>query len=265
MTLTQDASDDIVRRYVAGESLREIEATVPVGRTTVARILAERGVPRVGTGNARGRRVHTVDSTYFSAIDTDEKAYWLGFICADGHVGDDGITVTLKDVDAAHLTKLAAALGSSAKPKIGQGRATLSVWSIELVAQLRSLGLNRQKSSTLEMPVVAETHHRHFVRGVFDGDGSIKITTRLKSRYTSPTTEYTVMLCGTASFTESLRDIVASATCASRPQLQNRGGLTVVEWSGRRQALSILDWMYGESTVALDRKLARWHSIPRHP
>lgn len=29
-------------------------------------------------------RRHTLDATYFDQIDTPEKAYWLGFVWADG-------------------------------------------------------------------------------------------------------------------------------------------------------------------------------------
>ena len=47
-------------------------------------------------------------------IDTEEKAYWLGFITADGCiVSKGGLSVNLVATDAGHLEKLSVSLSSS--------------------------------------------------------------------------------------------------------------------------------------------------------
>ena len=45
-------------------------------------------------------------SNLFSKIDTEEKAYWLGFLYADGCIYNDGIRVALSVLDEKHIKKL---------------------------------------------------------------------------------------------------------------------------------------------------------------
>ena len=49
----------------------------------------------------------------FETIDTEEKAYWLGFMYADGYIGASrysvGINLSLKDID--HLKKFCKYMG----------------------------------------------------------------------------------------------------------------------------------------------------------
>lgn len=44
--------------------------------------------------------------TYFENIDTEEKAYWLGFLYADGYVNanEDKIELCLAEKDFHHLS-----------------------------------------------------------------------------------------------------------------------------------------------------------------
>src|SRR6202012_252825 len=71
-------------------------------------------VPRPG-----GRRIYALDDYFFDVIDTEAKAYWLGFITADGCVRAGvisngwqrhGLSVKLKASDSGHLEKLKADL-----------------------------------------------------------------------------------------------------------------------------------------------------------
>lgn len=261
--ISEAQADLIAERYLAGESLRQIAISSPIGRTAIGRLLTLKGVAKVGPGNARRHRQHSLDQRFFETIDTEEKAYWLGFICADGHVSDDGLIVGLASVDEPHLRKLRQSICSDAPITRPAKAAVLNVWSKAMVEDLRSHGLQRQKSLTLQMPNIPQPLRRHFIRGLFDGDGSIKITTRRKPRYVNAVTEYTVMFCGTSDVMRAVRESVSSQARVSRPSIQIRQNLSVVEWSGRQQVLRILDWLYADTSVALDRKMARWQSIPR--
>ena len=51
----------------------------------------------------------------FENIDTEEKAYWLGFILADGYLNTDKHMVRIKlgDVDKKHIEKFIAFIGGN--------------------------------------------------------------------------------------------------------------------------------------------------------
>ena len=52
-------------------------------------------------------RKHFYNEDYFKVIDSEDKAYWLGFISADGSVSKDAyhIRISLSSIDIKHLEK----------------------------------------------------------------------------------------------------------------------------------------------------------------
>jgi hypothetical protein len=129
----------------------------------------------------RGRTV--LNHAYFSSIDTQEKAYWLGFIMADGCIVDtmrDGalrLRVHLAGKDIGHLELLRTAIAAKHGPFTnGDGSVTISVSSDQLCGDLIRHGCTPRKSLTLRFPAVPAELERHLVRGYFDGDGTAIIT-----------------------------------------------------------------------------------------
>lgn len=121
---------------------------------------------------------------FFSLIDTPEKAYWLGFICADGNVSNDGkyIQIKLHSRDHGHLLKFSDVLGYhgnvnkySAVTNYGAYEfSQIIVRSDRLNADLVKHGCVPNKSKWLEPPTgVKNSLFPHFLRGMTDGDGSL--------------------------------------------------------------------------------------------
>jgi len=138
---------------------------------------------------SEGHRIYEVDHKYFNKINTEEKAYWLGFLFADGCIVDsDGskrLQVSLKSTDYKHLCKLKKSLSSShpinhriIKSGKMQGKeyCSLFIRSNELCDALIRLGCTPRKSLTLEFPKLSKNLISHFIRGYFDGDGSVFIS-----------------------------------------------------------------------------------------
>lgn len=73
---------------------------------------------KVSTRNLRDSHlVYSVNDDYFSEIDTEEKAYWLGFIYADGYVTGSKLGITIANLDRMHLEKFKKCIGSDYKIK----------------------------------------------------------------------------------------------------------------------------------------------------
>lgn len=122
----------------------------------------------------------SVSEDYFAEIDTAEKAYWLGFIYADGYVrrGNE-LGLTLQKRDEHHLRTFADALDSTYK--IQQIEAPESrkvgtqIRSEELVSDLATHGVVARKTHKDTLPDLDADAIPHFIRGYFDGDGSFVI------------------------------------------------------------------------------------------
>lgn len=123
------------------------------------------------------------DENYFEKIDSEEKAYFLGFIFSDGSV----IYNTKKSLYKVSLklhTKDKHILESFIKSIKGEmkiwehgqremGEVNLS--GKKITNDLIKLGVTPKKSFTLQYPNIEENLERHFLRGYFDGDGCIRI------------------------------------------------------------------------------------------
>ena len=65
-------------------------------------------VSSLGSVNIDSNRLYhkySYNTSIFKQIDTEEKAYWLGFLYADGYVSDKGVELALKESDYNHLIK----------------------------------------------------------------------------------------------------------------------------------------------------------------
>lgn len=123
--------------------------------------------------------------SFFSDVDSAHKAYWLGFLAADGCTDlRQGLTVHLAAKDASHLRKLARVFGAAEKVKpylalnsvTGKRHAAvrLAVNSRALARQLTALGVGPNKRRRFQWPVgVPDAFAMDFIRGYFDGDGSV--------------------------------------------------------------------------------------------
>ena len=116
----------------------------------------------------------------FETIDTEEKAYWLGFLYADGYISKyNQIEVSLSPEDKEHLIKLKLFVNTNTNIIEDEHRCRLLFCSKEMVADLAKLGCVNNKSLILTFPTeeqVPNTFLRHFLRGYVDGDGCLCCT-----------------------------------------------------------------------------------------
>ena len=121
------------------------------------------------------------NSNIFSVIDTEEKAYWLGFLYADGYLNEQKgfIDIGLKRSDREHVEKFKSFLETD-NPIVdttnngGYECSRFRLYDKKIVADLVNQGLFQKKSLTIRPNFqMAENLIIHWTRGVFDGDGSI--------------------------------------------------------------------------------------------
>lgn len=136
-------------------------------------------------------RTHFYNTRFFKTIDSEEKAYWLGFLMADGAISRSGknkpynrIDINLKIEDKEHLVKFQESIGSTytinekfienKKLDFSSSICHLRINSIDMAKDLMNLGVHPQKTGKetfIKIPNLPL--ERHFLRGFFDGDGSL--------------------------------------------------------------------------------------------
>ena len=130
--------------------------------------------------NLKRRRLtsYDVNESYFETIDTSEKAYWLGFIAADGcvmnNVGNRLLTITLANKDKDHLELFKKCIQSNHLIHDRKyGGCQLDITREKMVRDLIKHGIVPRKSLVLKPPKLLNRFISHWIRGYFDGDGSI--------------------------------------------------------------------------------------------
>ncbi|GAB4188861.1 MAG: hypothetical protein OHK0022_00970 [Roseiflexaceae bacterium] len=168
------AEEDEVRRLYPDEDIPSDEIARRLGRTW--RAICHKA-------NALGLRrpkpnTCGVVRDFFHTIDTDQKAYWLGFIAADGTVVAGPrryqVVLDLQPGDLHWLQRFRDTIAPGASiTQNGTRSFSVCVSSQELAGDLMALGVGPRKSDTLEWPRVPEAFAIPFLLGYFDGDGSL--------------------------------------------------------------------------------------------
>lgn len=120
----------------------------------------------------------------FKNIDSEISAYLLGLIFADGHIHKNGYYLNLdlaeRDVELLDMLKTYI-FGDSCEIKYckriiestNKVYLKLVVSSKEICDDLKMFGLTNDKSFSIKFPSIKQEFYRHFIRGYFDGDGSV--------------------------------------------------------------------------------------------
>ena len=217
--------------------------------------------------------MYKYDKNFFEIIDTEEKAYWLGFFYADGNISDmksylkkSGkyvyrMEVSLMASDIEHLNKLKNFLGYEKELKISKAgdraeRCRLyfndkHMWNI-----LNSYGCTPIKSLTLKFPNIKIFKNKNlikdFIRGYIDGDGCISYCDKDHN-------EMTLRILGTKHFLENLQK---QLPLEKENKLSKK--INVYDLSFQRgRGLYICNYLYKNAKVYLDRKYKRYKEYCR--
>jgi intein/homing endonuclease len=128
------------------------------------------------------KRIYSFNENFFSTIESEKQAYFLGFLAADGSVIQNlkGVELTLHEKDINTLLLFKEAIGGTSpelacKPrKNGSNHYRLTLISRQMATDLNAWGLTPAKTYTLQIQkTIPDDLLRHFLRGLWDGDGYI--------------------------------------------------------------------------------------------
>lgn len=261
----KEITNEIIELANQGLSATEIAKILGVWRQTVYYKLK-----KIGRNIPNYHNSLKFDNTMFDTIDTEEKAYWLGFLMADGYVSSNSNTVelSLKESDSNHLEKFNNFLKRSNPIKISKikiegkeySRCRCAVTDKHFHDRLIELGCTPQKSLTLKFPnkniFAGKGLIRHFVRGYVDGDGCLSYT---------KTGRLVVEIIGTKEFLKEIISLYPNyfkkTFYKDKRRLSSNTYFIACSCSNADKFASIL---YDKSNIYLDRKYERFAVLRRN-
>lgn len=260
--------EKIITEYLEGATAVSLAKKYNIDKSAPFRLLEERGLNR--RTMSESNRKYSIDHNYLDCIDSEEKAYFLGFMYADGYNGyrpekkQYHIKMHLHTKDAYILEQFRVNLKSE-RPIIYRYKesadkyheqAGLDISSRRLSERLNELGCHRAKSFTLMWPEwLTDDLAPHFIRGYIDGDGWITDGyTKSKRKY--EVRKFTIGAIGSDAFIEKLRTewqrlCGVSSHIARHPVSK---GISSVIISGRLQSKKAVNFLYKDATIYLTRK-----------
>lgn len=132
------------------------------------------------TGDGNPNSKYNFDRDFFKKIDTEFKAWFLGWIASDGTIGKNYITIAIDKKDRSVLETIKYNFCKDIPIKLHKNSKLLSytISSKEIVEDvLKILNLENygKKFDKLTSIDIECNLIRHFVRGVFEGDGTVRL------------------------------------------------------------------------------------------
>jgi len=243
-----DIEQEILRRYQAGENSEVLCKEFKLNASTICRIIKRLG------GKIRpaeeNKRKFKIRYNFFDIIDTEEKAYFLGFLMADGNVDKKRNNIRLvlhqKDVDILYKLRSALFIGDPL-PSIGEDRVYryLTISSAHIKEALGRQGCVPAKTFKTSLPQLPDDLMWHFLRGLYDGDGGITID---KARVRIHLTGFDGLLREVKYWIYERGIFGAFSNYKDKPHVSS---LVV---SARVDSYKFLDKLYGNSSIHLERK-----------
>jgi transposase len=258
---------EAVKLFESGLNCSQIAKKMGFCQPSVSEMLKEMGYD---TWSSKVK--YSVDETFFDVIDTEEKAWVLGLMYADGNVTKAGrVRIQLQEEDKETLEKVRKLLQYTGEliyippPKKYPHRKPQYLLNIDrktLADALIDKGCVPAKSNILVFPTkeIIETRLLpHFIRGYFDGDGSVSFK---NSKYLY------VGIVGTFRFVCALQNVLAANGIESTayPRYKKKGELSSYQlFVGKQDSVrKFRDLVYcsnNDCTYAMKRKLAKFFSV----
>lgn len=207
---------------------------------------------------------YKVDEKYFSVIDDEHKAYWLGFIYADGYLNKKRniFGIEIKESDAAHLEKFNQDIKSDRPIKIYNKNSTFGPqincrWICSnkmLYNDLINHGITATKSYDGIFPTIEHKEYiKDVIRGIFDGDGCIT--------YRKGTLGYligSISICNTKETLEHIEEFSGFKWTWSQRHPDKDVNNYQIACGVQDNIVKFLNLIYKNASIYLDRKYQRY-------
>lgn len=234
-------------------SADKIATLLNINRKTVYNILKQNAIKSRTLSEAAMK--YTCNDFFFNVIDTEEKAYWLGALYADGNVSKKASSsgqIFLTSTDKEWVEKFMFDINSNNKPRSEKHNKFKSIiWKAQITSSqmyndLVNLGCLPVKSHVIRLPYINKALIHHFIRGYFDGDGTVGIYKNINTH------DWKILKSGFCSGSQKfLEDILQILPTKNKSITYNN--VYIVQFS-LKDSINLYNYLYLNSTIFLKRK-----------
>lgn len=281
-----DDEPAIIKKYLDGTPTRIIASHYNVRSGTILQVLHKNNIVveeyKPTLESRQAFRKHNCNTSYFEKLDSADKVYFLGLFAADGFFRKNsktgvltGISISLKESSHNILELFLKHIDSTDELRDGsykytyKGVTKLLLWKkaivhskimAEDVRKQLELPLIFHKTFDIKYPTtIPPEYERHFCRGLLCGDGNINPQSKKVTFY------------GTEKILEGVRKAICRNCSVSYMKIKpkvtktstSENTLYQLAWSGKRQVLTILDWLYEDTNLFIKEKYNTYRSIDR--
>ena len=254
--------DEIIKEWVelynSPMSAKSISEKYSVSQNTVLKYLRINDVEIRNTSPLKVSNKRKFNENYFNEINSEDKAYFLGLLYADGNISSTKYSYTVKislSKKDNHILEEFISYFEGDHHLYNDNKrdqSTLTFSSKKIINDLYKIGMFPNKTYSIEYPKIDKDLNRHFIRGFFDGDGCIH--TKLDKR-TGHYTSIVNICCASKPFIEKLVTIMNNEIDININKIRNpKGTYNLTEWGSMRDIESIYEYFYKDSSIYLKRK-----------
>lgn len=241
-------------------SIKEICTNFNVSKMKIMTILRKNSISR------KSSKKYNYNDDIFEKIDTEEKAYWLGFLYADGYVRErksgSELRLKLSIRDKEHLLRFKSFISEDNIPIVeemsGNSKCVkVSINSRKIVQDLIKLGCVGKKSLIITFPKLENNLIHHFIRGYFDGDGWI--STKKDNSFCFG------IVSGSKSMLDAVNKIISKESEITETKIYHRSlNVNNIVYSSVTDIIKIFRFLYKESNIHLNRKMDKFTYITKY-
>lgn len=249
--LTREEEQEIVFKRQNGLKRKDIIKEYGISGRHYMKVILENGV------YIRQRvKKYNLNENYFENIDSEDKAYFLGFIVADGCIiNNKTLNISQKEPDILYEFKKYINYEGKVLKSESKNIHNVNLYSEKIILDLHKLGIYSNKTMVVKYPEIPRELEHHFMRGLFDGDGCISIHKKKEgSRDTSDRGQ--VNICsGSRDFIEEYVERLNKYCGITKNKIRcPRGTYSVIDWASFNDIERFYEFFYKDSNVYLKRK-----------
>lgn len=197
---------------------------------------------------------YSLNIDYFKFIDSEDKAYFFGLLMSDGyhHTERGEVCLTLSEIDVGILQQFNNHLNSD-RPLLylPERKAYRLIISNKIMSKhLAALGLNQAKSFNKLFPsTLALNLEPHFMRGYFDGNGSVSISSKIKANI-----YWALTSCDSFLYTYEHKLLTQCGLNKTKWDRHEQTNIYSLRYSGRENLYKIYNYLYKDASIWLERK-----------